>query len=86
MSENKINNLKALINRLFADDQERRDGLLQLMDLIKVGTDLGEVPIEPVITLIGVIRAKSKDRNDFTTAVEGCKVLAPDVVVEAVHI
>ena len=86
MSENKVNNLKALINRLFANEQERRDGLLQLMDMIKVGTDLGYEVLEPVITLIGVIRAKSKDRNDFITAVEGCKVLAPDVVVEAVHI
>ena len=86
MSEAKVNNLKALINRLFANDQERRDGLLQLMDLIKVGAALGYEVLEPVITLIGVIRAKSKDRNDFTIAVEGCKVLAPEVVVEGINV
>ena len=86
MLEAKVNNLKALIKRLFADDQERRDGLLHMMDVIKLGSELGADVFEVVIFLIGVIRTKSKDRNDLNTIIEGCKVLAPDVVVEAVHI
>ena len=86
MSENKVNNLKALINRLFADNQEQREGLIQLMDIIKQGSERGIEVLEMVIVFIGVIRTKSKDRNDFNTIIEGCKVLAPDVVLEAVHI
>ena len=86
MSEAKINNLKALINRLFADNQEQRDGLLQMMDVIKRGSELGADVFEVVIFLIGVIRAKSKNRNDFNTVVEGCKALAPNVVVEGINI
>ena len=86
MLEAKVNNLKALIKRLFADDQERRDGLLHMMDDIKLGSELGADVFEVVIFLIGVIRTKSKDRNDFTIAVEGCKVLAPNVVVEGINV
>ena len=86
MSENKVNNLRALINRLFADNQEQREGLIQLMDIIKQGSERGIEVLEMLIVFIGVIRTKSKDRNDFNTIIEGCKVLAPDVVLEAVHI
>ena len=82
MSEAKVNNLKSLINRLFADNQKQREGLFQMMDVIKLGSERGNDDLDLIICFITIIRSKSRDHNDVNTVFEGLTVLAPDVTLK----